>query len=200
MRIIKGEKMKKVYLSVLILAVCTGMASLAGATAVQWVENGHWYEKIEGSLSWGDASAQAQSMGGYLVTITSAEENLFLTNNSDLGNFDNGGDLLDGYWTGGYQPSGSIEPGGGWAWVTGEAFSYSHWYWGGEPNNSDGEDFMVFAHEIDIINHDGKAWNDTKDNTARGYVVEYNPVPEPTTFLLLGFGFLGVAGISRRKN
>jgi len=40
--------------------------------------NGHWYELVSTSVSWEEANAEAQARGGYLATITSAEENAYV--------------------------------------------------------------------------------------------------------------------------
>lgn len=205
--------MKKVYLSVLILAVFICMVSSVSATVVQWTVasggNGHWYERVGVStngINWDAANTQATGMGGYLVTITSPEENLFLTNEASLG----GGINMNGLeslWTGGYQIiHDPAEPTiGNWAWKNGDSFGYTNWWvdsGGGEPSNGDGENYIIFQHGFLT---DGKAWNDYSNVSAQGFVVEYDsnpnsPVPEPATLLLLGFGLLGVAGVSRRKN
>ena len=63
------------------------------------------------------------------ATITSQAENdfvysLFGTNDAAWGN-NGGGD--DGPWFGGVQPDGSVEPDGGWTWVTGEPWTYTSW-------------------------------------------------------------------------
>ncbi len=201
--------MKKVYLEVLLLIVLLCIANLAGATVVQWTVasggNGHWYERVGVStngINWDAANTQATGMGGYLVTITSAAENLFLTNEASLGDALNQNNNLHYLWTGGYQPTNSLEPSDGWAWANGESFVYNNWAAPGEPNDFNGnEDRIIFDHGL--IDFNGKAWNDASASTmASGYVVEYNqaPVPEPATMFLFGLGLLGVAGVSRRKN
>src|SRR6266850_669628 len=88
--------------------------------------NGHWYLPVQVAtpISWNDASRAARNAGGYLATITSAEENAFVFMLINHPQYWNGelGPLL-----GGYQPPGSSEPGGGWTWVTGEVWVYSNW-------------------------------------------------------------------------
>ena len=99
--------------------------------AVQWrVEdggNGHWYMATSDTVSdfW-LAQASAEAAGGHLVTLTSAEENQFISQLAP-------GDFL----LGGYQDLDSpeyAEPNGGWRWVTSEAWQYTAWQ-SGEPQN-----------------------------------------------------------------
>lgn len=134
-------------------------------------DNGHYYELVfvEAGLTWEDARAAAEARtyrgaSGHLATITSTAENLFLTRV-----FGEGG--LDGRYLGGYQTDGSLEPDGGWNWVTGEYF-YGFTNWGdGEPNDFGDEKYLQYAHGLDA---EGMRWNDlgfTAD--VQGYVVEY---------------------------
>ncbi|MCX5806370.1 MAG: lectin-like protein [Proteobacteria bacterium] len=191
--------MKK-FIVLLLLALLLPVG-VAVAAQVQWLDNGHYYERVDGSFTWADANTDANGksylgLQGHLVTITSAEENLFLTNDANLG--DGNSNLLHSHWTGGFQPPGSTEPDGGWSWVTGEAFSYSNWELG-EPNDSGAtEDRIIFDHGI---HSDGKAWNDLTGTVATaGYVVEYEStaVPLPSAFLLFAPGLAGLAAIRRR--
>jgi len=198
LKLLRGKIMRKCMALAFILAVSIFMTGSAGATAVYWGVSGHWYERVETSgITWTDANTAARNKGGHLVAITSAAENLFLTNNIKLG--DGSVDKLHFFWTGGYQLSGSSEPDGGWSWVTGETFSYSNWC-PGEPNDSGGnENYIIFDHGF---TGDGKMWNDIAGSAgACGYVVEYdkNPVPVPPTILLLGTGIAGMTGFRLRR-
>jgi len=44
------------------------------AAAEEFSFNGHRYRFVPGSLSWDEAKAKAEAMGGHLATITSKEE------------------------------------------------------------------------------------------------------------------------------
>lgn len=90
------------------------------ATASDWVlwptsagGNGHYYlpVHVETPVSWEEAFTNAQALGGYLATITSAEENAFIYALVEAPEFWNGG---PGPLLGGYQPPGSAEPAAGW--------------------------------------------------------------------------------------
>jgi len=140
------------------------------STPIQWkVENGgngHWYEKVDAQVDWLSAKNSAESTlyqgkFGHLVTITSVEENLWITNYIST----------EEIWIGGYQKDGSQEPGGGWAWVTGEEWNYSNWS-SSSPNDSPhNEDGLLLYYPT---NEDGVSWDDRNRSQIRdGYIVEY---------------------------
>ncbi len=183
--------MKK-YLFVFIVTI--SIVGFAEAAPVQWSVsaggNGHWYDCVEfPDHTWYEAKADAETtpyMGvyGYLVTITSQEEQNFLNQNL----FSLLSDGQWGGWTSGYQLPGSDEPGEGWVWITGEVWTYTDPSF--SPNNDGGVNENTIAIEF---YKDGQVlsggWNDRPDNTLCGaYIVEY--VPEPATLLLLGLGGL----------
>jgi hypothetical protein len=170
-----------------------GLATL-GAAPIQWTAasggNGHYYELVVASdfVAWNESAAFAQTAGGYLATITSAEENAFLT-----------------VVTGGVEAyigltDEALE--GTFAWVTGEAFGFSNWAFG-EPNN-DVAPASPLGEDYSIINPPANppgTWNDLPDQPLRvtAYVVEYDtaPVPEPSASALFASG-VALAFAARR--
>ena len=68
------------------VATCAGAilnliaADPALADLVQWKTNGHYYEVVVASegITWTEARLAAQARGGYLATLTSRPENLFV--------------------------------------------------------------------------------------------------------------------------
>lgn len=194
--------MKQLYARMLVAVAFCSVATWLSATPIQWTVssggNGHWYERVDVSngISWVDAGAGAVSMGGYLASITSGDESLFVTNEGGLGAADS--DLLHYHWLGGFQPDGSAEPDGGWAWVTGETWSFTHWA-GGEPNNYGDEKLLAFDHGIDAW---GKGWNDLPalDEAgapwlAAGYLVEWDSRPAPVPDSSTTGGMILLAGV-----
>jgi len=107
------------------------LVSLSKAAPVKWSidygGNGHYYLPIATSypISWSDANAVANLLGGHLATITSVEENDFVFSLIDDEIYWYPSVNIRGPWIGGYQLPGSSEPDGGWAWVTGELFVYT---------------------------------------------------------------------------
>jgi hypothetical protein len=166
------------------LALFLGLSPMAQAQLVCWPVsaggNGHYYEAVVSpGINWYEASNVATNKRGYLATITSREENAFvysmIRTNAALWDRRPTGNSW-GPWIGGFQPPGSLEPDGGWCWVTGEPFVYANWC-AGEPNNNHGtEDRIHFwGEQADV----GEVWNDRPaSDGVEGLVIEYETHPD----------------------
>lgn len=141
--------------------------------------NGHFYRPISAGATYTDAkilSAQQSFKGqtGYLVTITSANEESFIFANVPQSNiwFALSDRLQEGYWRvddgpengtliniGNY--NGNPQPG-----------TYQNWC-GGEPNDAGGEDFAVTKWG------GGSCWNDLP-NWSNPYIVEFGTWSNPS--------------------
>jgi hypothetical protein len=132
--------------------------------------------------SWNDAAAWVASNLGpdwYLATITSAQEQDFVNANVFNG-------VVGEYLIGGFQDPQTSAPRDNWHWVTGEPWSYTNW-WISEPNDNYGPGSESFL----AANFEGCCWNDEGSlGEPFGFVAERTLIPEPSTALLLGMGFL----------
>lgn len=167
-------------------------AAAASAVPIKWDGNGHTYEVITGdeTITWDEARALAEAMGGHLATMTSAAENDFVASLVTLYGFGN----RERYWLGGYQTNLDDEPFGSWAWVTGEVWDYTNWEIG-EPNNGVGGT----QHYLHYWRTPGM-WDDMENRRVMdSFVVEYSVVSEPGTLTLLGFGLLMLGLVRRRR-
>jgi len=137
--------------------------------------NGHLYYLSNEKANWNEAKVSAESFGGYLVVISSAEENAFVQEiiqkfnlNAELGE---GGRTWIGYT--------DQEAEGKWTWIINEGANYTNWG-GSEPTNSGGQE-----HFGEILGKSGK-WNDIYLNglVNQGYrfvieLAEHKQLPLP---------------------
>jgi len=176
--------MKKKYLFVLLVLCFAGEITFADSGWVEWDDHPdatiHQYKRIDTLMTWNDAKIYAESLGGYLATVTSEPENTFLWNTFVQ-------DISQATMLGGFQPPGTPEPDTGWQWVTGEEWNYTNWATGQPDDAHGGQDYLTFYYD--------KTWDDNYVNI-RPYpsIVE---IPEPATVLLLGLG--GLVVLRKRK-
>ena len=121
---------------------------------------GHLYVVFKGSvITRNSASQMATRCGGYLASITSAEENRFLSTliNGDkrlfLANEDRDSNVTEkmGAWIGLLRGRN-----GGWTWAHGEPVRYNKWFEGKSNGGGRGNDFgMFYARLRGIGNVDG---------------------------------------------
>lgn len=130
--------------------------------------NGHSYLLVEAQLTWTQARDYAESLGGYLACITSAEEQEFISS------------LISGgtqtfYWIGATDEAEE----GVWTWVSGEPFVYSNWA-SRQPDNyylGETESYVGIARVNTDWARAGK-WNDFTNTGAApgltGLVIEWD--------------------------
>jgi len=164
----------------------SGTPCEVGNYPVQWrVEdggNGHWYGAfgVTGGTRWVDCSNASQARGGYLATITSLAENIFVTNYAvahpeawNSGDINGFGPVL-----GGWQPEPTSAPNQGWRWVSNELWDFTSWKFG-EPNDHGQCGPGGYESYLALIG--GTGWNDVQDTTlcvwgtlVPGYLVEWS--------------------------
>jgi hypothetical protein len=119
------------------------LAPLLGAQTYTWIQNpanGHSYA-VTAPMDWGAAEAEAQRVGGHLVTIRSQTENDWLVQT-----FGTAVPMWIGF--------NDVAAEGTWIWSSGEPVTFTRWA-PGEPNNSNGEDYGHFDSSTPGL------WNDT---------------------------------------
>jgi hypothetical protein len=142
--------------------------------------NGHFYRPISTGTTYTGARSAAlnttfKGQTGYLVTITSADEDAFVFNNVPQTNiwFALTDEVVEGQWridagpeagtlikTSNGQTAGNIQG------------QYNNWA-GGEPNNSGNEDYAVTKWS------GGSQWNDLPNGFSCPYVIEYGTWTNP---------------------
>lgn len=180
----------KTLIAALALAA-TGVASAAPITSFVASYGGSDYytvtDDFDGKLLWTEAQAAAVGIGGNLVAINNAAEESWLR--SKFG-------ATERFWIGFTDQTSE----GVWAWVSGDAVTYSHWN-SGEPNSGGGS----YEEDYAVINWlTSGHWNDLP-NTGAGFggghrgIVEVAKVPEPAVLGLLALGLAGLGATRRRK-
>lgn len=118
----------------------------------------HRYEIYDDLLTWNEAKAKCESLGGHLATITSKEEQDAIANAIQSC-------VRSAFYLGGEM--------GEDTWITGEPIEYTNWA-EGQPDNSKG---VEDVYEIyNVSNKHGK-WNDSDRDRlyGRGFICEYEP-------------------------
>jgi hypothetical protein len=157
--------------------------------------SGFTLQIVEGSYTWQEAKADAESRGGRLAVLNT-QDRISATNSylNSLG-------VWPGLWIGLTDQAQE----GHWKWLSGESLSEENWSHfvgagGPEPNNKDGNEHYAVINSS--INPYPLVWNDVPNNyndiTQVSYLLEV--VPEPSTYaLLLGGTVLGYAFWRRMK-
>ena len=142
--------------------------------------NGHFYRPISTGATYTNARAASllttfKGQTGYLVTITSADEDAFIFNNVPQGNiwFALTDEASEARWTIDAGPEKGtlikINNGQTNGNIPGQ---YNNWA-GGEPNNSGDEDYAVTKWG------GGSQWNDLPNHFSCAYVIEYGTWTNP---------------------
>jgi hypothetical protein len=154
--------------------------------------NGHFYRPISTGAFYNNAKSAAaattfKGQQGYLVTITSADEDAFIYNNVPQNQiwFALSDVAQEGYWRIDAGPeNGTLIKTANGQYAGNIAGQYNNWA-GGEPNNSGGEHYAV-------TKWNGSQWNDLPNNFSCPYVIEYGTWTDPAnqTFTSFFTGFV----------
>lgn len=133
--------------------------------------NGHTYERHDLSLTWDDAREYCENLGGHLVTITTAEEQMIVE--SVLS-----GSEKSWYWTGAQYAERDYH------WITGESFNYANWS-DSDPDYLKNDSRIAICSENNVdSNYLQYSWNDISgelsffegkaaDRFVFGFICEY---------------------------
>lgn len=97
---------------------------------------GHHYKVFDLSMTWKEAKAYCESLGGHLATITSLEEQNFITSIY-------GTTTKTQLWLGGTDEFQE----GNWQWITGEDFVYQNWHSSNQDNFRGNEHYLTIFTE-----------------------------------------------------
>ena len=131
----------------------TGMTTCEHCNGAKY--NEHIYVLFADETSWFEAYGRCEALGGHLATITSEEEQMFVTSYLRANN------CTSKTWLGGYSD------GKQWHWVTDELFDYTSWGQG-EPSNGGGREWFM------ELNYDNNwQWNDISLMGLRFFICEF---------------------------
>jgi hypothetical protein len=176
--------------------------TLVGTSTDGVTRNTFEYFSTPNGISWTDANAAANLLGGFLAVVDTQAENNFVAAKLALNAPMLYNQIGVGPWLG---ASNTVGPGpGNFHWVNGAPFIYQPWG-GGQPDNFEG-----FPQGLVYYNGGlhGSDWGDYAQDPASvgfpagrvlGYIVEHRAVPEPASFVLICLGGFGlVLGAYRR--
>jgi hypothetical protein len=141
--------------------------------------NGHFYRPISTGATYVNARAAAlnttfKGQQGYLVTITSSDEDAFIFNNVPQSQiwFALTDEVTEGRWVIDAGPEkGTVIKTSNGQTAGNIVGQYNNWA-GGEPNNAGNEDYAV-------TKWNGSQWNDLPNNFNNPYVIEYGTWTNP---------------------
>jgi uncharacterized repeat protein (TIGR02543 family) len=130
--------------------------------------NGSKYQLFEQQMTWKDAQAYCESIGGHLATVTSAGEQAVIEKLAASGS-------SNGYYIG---LTNEVK-GGDWRWTTSETFSYNNWcVEENEPANTYGLQNYGLLYHTDKVS---MKWHDIENyRQGFGFVCEFDNVVKYT--------------------
>ncbi|MES2386979.1 MAG: choice-of-anchor D domain-containing protein, partial [Bacteroidota bacterium] len=129
----------------------------AGNFGQKHTYNGHNYYISNSSKTWEEASTYAALLGGHLVSVSSAAENLVVISLIQSS-------VTEATWLGGTDKASE----GTWLWTDGTPFNYSNWSFG-QPDN-----YLGIENYLHISRDNGGVWNDLSGSEELTFIVEYD--------------------------
>jgi hypothetical protein len=126
--------------------------------------DGHAYELVPNPVPWHIAKKKAEDAGGYLVVITTPQENEYVM---ELIKKSTKGDFAD-VWIG----LTDEKKEGEWRWVNGEKMTFNKWL-GPNPDNAG---YWAGSENCVHLQHskEGFGWNDYSGDGRFVYIIEYD--------------------------
>jgi Ca2+-binding RTX toxin-like protein len=125
----------------------SGIDEIQGIAEIPFIQRGDSAYVIVEGPTWEEAEANAQALGGHLVTINDAEENEWIKQNLGIGK-----------WIG----INDKDSEGNFNWSSGEPVVFTDWG-AGEPNNADGRDGSTQHYGWMQTQNDYGKWDDAQN-------------------------------------
>ena len=142
-----------------------GGAELDAITEIPYYQFGDSIYIELGNSSWEEAQANAEKLGGNLVSINSKEEQEFIVNT-----FASNDDGDNGKWIGLIDK----DQEGQWEWISGDETTYRNWASGepdGSSNYKSSENYAIF-NTLETYNREIGIWSDVPGDTEISGIVE----------------------------
>lgn len=131
-------------------------------------KSNHIYSVFDVKMDWIEAGKLAENKGGYLITITSQEEQDIVDELLEYG-------ASAQYWIGATDESEEGEN-SEWSWMTDEIFNYTNWH-AGEPNNTNNNEHYAGVYSNGTWNNFPNSYSDI------GYIMETEITGVPTAYI-----------------
>ena len=152
--------MKKSLFTLLLAAACfTASAQTVSDLDLVYDSDSTRFLVASTPMTWNDAQAYAESLGGHLATFSDAAENVHVA--ALLPPAPN-----EGYWIGLVQEASGTEPNDGWHWISGETLSFTFW-----SNEEPSDDANTDA-DCGECDEGSGGWNDVPCSFFRRFVLE----------------------------
>lgn len=126
------------------------------------IYNGHRYEVFDEAMSWEEARAYCESLGGHLAAVTTQEEADYILTLTKS---------RTDYWLG----ATDAEEEGVWKWITGETWDYTNWHFDQPDNDEERENYLC------LVTDWQEEWNDAFNEGAAsdlGFICEWDTTGE----------------------